>query len=306
MHYIMLMNDLYDVLGVPRTATQTDIKKAFRTLAKKYHPDAAGNGAAVKRRFQEVNAAYEVLGDAKKRADYDAGRIDRDGRARAEEGSPYSWHGRSGGADFNPEDVFADIFGPSGGGRFSGFGFGGGKRGRMGPRPGQDYQMSLEVSFREAAGGTSRRIRLADGSEIDVRIPPGLKDGQQIRVKGRGGNGINGGPPGDILILAHVEPDPQMTRDGNDLKLDLPIGLKEAVIGGKAEVDILAGKVRLSIPAGSNSGTVLRLKGKGIPAHEGMPDGDMYVRLIVTLPETPDADLRRFVERWHNTYNPRR
>lgn len=308
------MRDPYEVLGVPRTAGESEIKKAFRTLAKKYHPDAAGNGASAKRRFQEVSAAYEILGDAKKRADFDAGRIDQEGRPRAEDG--FAWHGRSGaggqgGGDFNPEDIFADIFNSGGfagggaGSRFSGFGFGGGKRGRTGARAGQDYQMSLSVAFREAASGGTRRIRLTDGSEIDVRIPAGMREGQQIRIKGRGGPGAYGGPNGDILIEVHVEADPVLVRDGNDLKLDLPISLQEAVLGGKADVETLTGAVRLSIPPGSNSGTVLRLKGKGIPAQDGQPSGDMYVRLVIALPDTPDGELKRFVERWRTSYNPR-
>lgn len=304
MPYIGGMRDPYDVLGLNKNASQTDIKKAFRTLAKKYHPDAAGNGPAAKRRFQEVSAAYEILGDAKKRADYDAGRIDREGHPRAEE-PPFSWRGRaSGGAEgFNPEDVFSDLFG--GGSRFSGFGFGGGKQGRMGARAGQDYQMSMAASFREAAIGGTRRIRLADGAELDVRIPVGIRDGQQIRIKGRGGPGLYGGPPGDVLIEVKVEADPRFLRDGNDIKQDLPISLKESVLGAKVDVETLTGAVRLSVPAGSNSGTTLRLKGKGIPAHDGEAAGDLYVRLIVTLPTTPDGELTRFVERWRTEYDPR-
>ena len=144
-----------------------------------------------------------------------------------------------------------------------------------------------------------------NGEQIDVRIPVGVKEGQQVRVKGRGGAGINGGPPGDILINIKVAPHPFMTRDGNDIRMDLPVTLKEAVAGGKVPVPTLSGTVALSVPANSNTGSVLRLKGKGIPAHGGQTAGDLYVKLIVTLPDKPDAELTKFVEGWPGDYDPR-
>lgn len=312
MLYIEFMRDPYDVLGVSKTASEAEIKKAFRTLAKKYHPDAAGNGAGAKRRFQEIGAAYEILGDVQKRADYDAGRVDRNGNPRAEEGSPFSWHGRGGrnyggaGAEgINPEDLFSDLFSGGAGTRFSGFGFGGAKRNRA-ARPGEDHQMSMAITLEEVAKGGTRRVRLANGSEIDVHIPQGIKDGQQIRIKGRGGPGTFGGAPGDVLIQVSLAADPVFTRDGTHLKRDLPISLKEAVLGGKVDVETLTGTVRVSIPTGSNSGTVLRLKGKGLPVHDGGPDGDLYVRLMIVLPDGANTELKRFVERWRSEFNPRK
>ncbi len=172
---------------------------------------------------------------------------------------------------------------------------------------GEDFQLAVTVAFAEAIQGGTRRVVLANGEQIDVRIPPGLKEGQQIRVKGRGGAGRGGGPNGDVLIQAHIAAHPFITRDGNDLKLDLPVTLKEAVLGGKVPVPALSGTVNLSIPPGSNSGAVLRLKGKGVPgttnAKEGA--GDLYVRLVVSLPDKPDADLKRFAEGWQAAYDPR-
>lgn len=297
------MKDPYEVLGVAKGASEAEIKKAFRTLAKKYHPDAAGNGAAAKRHFQEVSAAYEILGDTKKRAEFDGGRIDGDGNPRAQGFGGGGFGGGFGGGGQHyerPEDVFADIMG--GGGMFTGFGFGGGRRGR--PRPGQDYQMTVTVGFRDAASGGAKRIRLPDGAEIDVRIPVGLRDGQQIRIKGRGGQGVAGGIAGDVLIDVKVAPDGLFSRDGNDLKCDLPISLTEAVQGAKVPVETLTGKVYLSVPAGSNSGKVMRLKGKGIPAHDGAPAGDLYARVMIVLPEN-NAELKRFVDHWRTDQEPR-
>jgi DnaJ-class molecular chaperone len=161
------------------------------------------------------------------------------------------------------------------------------------------------VGFEEAAGGGTQRITLPDGKELDVRIPTGLKDGQQIRLKGQGGASRGGGPSGDILLTVTVAPHPTLTRDGNDLKMDLPVTLKEAVLGGKVTVPTLGGPVALTVPAGSNSGSVLRLKGKGVPAHGGEAAGNLYVRLVVSLPEKPDAALKQFAEKWESNYDPR-
>lgn len=303
------MKDPYETLGVAKGASEAEIKKAFRVLAKKYHPDAAGSGAAAKRRFQEISAAYEILGDPKKRAEYDAGHIDADGNPRAQGfggfggGNPFGGGFRGGQQYERPEDVFADLFGgAAGGGMFNGFGFGGGRRNR--PQPGADVQMGISVDFRTAATGGGKRIRLPDGAEVDVRIPAGLRDGQQIRIKGRGRPGVAGGVPGDVLIDVRVTPDSLFTRDGNDLKCDLPISLTEAVLGGKIPVETLTGKVFLSIPPGSNSGKVMRLKGKGIAAHDGGAAGDLYARLMIVLPEGDD-ELKSFVERWRGDTAPR-
>lgn len=317
------MRDPYEILGVAKTASEAEIKKAFRTLAKKYHPDTKGGD---KKRFQEIGSAYDVVGDKEKRAKYDAGQIDAQGnpkgfdprahgfeqgypfgqggqgeQARGPGGFHFTWSGRGeqpggGGEGFRPEDLFADLFGG---------GAGGGRGRRAQPQHGQDFEVETTVAFEEAAGGGTRRVVLPNGEQIDVRIPPGLKDGQMIRLRGRGGAGRHGGPPGDVLIHVTVAPHPYFTRDGRDLKIDLPVTLKEAVLGGKVPVRTLSGTVTLSIPPGANSGKVLRLKGKGIPGAGQERTGDLYVRLIVTLPDGGDADLKAFAERWTADYDPR-
>jgi DnaJ-class molecular chaperone len=315
------MRDPYDVLGVSRTASEAEIKKAFRTLAKKYHPDTKSGD---KKRFQEVSAAYDIIGDKDKRAKFDAGQIDAQGNPKGfdprqggfEQGYPFgqggggqgggpgdfhfTWAGRGdkpggGGDGFRPEDLFADLFGA-----------GGGRGRRAQPQHGQDFEVQTTVSFEEAANGGTRRVVLPNGEQIDVHIPTGLKDGQMIRLRGRGGAGRNGGPPGDVLIHVTVAPHPYFTRDGRDLKIDLPVTLKEAVLGGKVPVRTLSGTVTLSIPPGSNSGKVLRLKAKGIPGAGQERTGDLYVRLIVTLPDGDDADLKAFAQHWRHDYDPRK
>lgn len=304
------MRDPYDILGVSKNASEAEIKKAFRALAKKHHPDARPGDTGAAKRFQEISAAYDILSDKEKKVKFDRGEIDASGnprgfdpRAHGFQGGPYGggrdfhfeW-GKPGGDEtaqgFRAEDIFSDLFGGLGGGR---------KRGQ--PRKGEDFALALTVTFDEAAKGGTRRVSLPDGREIDVRIPAGLKDGQQIRLKGQGGAGHLGGPSGDVLMTVTVAPHPYFTRDGNNLKMDLPITLKEAVLGGSATVPTLTGPVTLKVPAGSNSGTLLRLKGKGIEARP--TPGDLYVRLVVTLPEKPDAGLKKFAESWKAHYDPR-
>ena len=306
------MRDPYQVLGVSRGATDAEIKKAFRTLAKKHHPDTKGGDVAAQKRFQEISAAYDIVGDKEKRAKFDAGEIDANGNPRGFDPRSYAGQegfgrGAGGGArdfhftwtnegdtaeTFRAEDIFSDILGGLGG-----------RRGRNQPRKGEDFSISTTVSFEEAARGGTRRVALPDGEQIDVKIPAGLKDGQQIRLKGRGGAGRNSGPAGDILISVSVAAHPLFVREGNDLRMDLPVTLKEAVLGGKVQVPTLGGNVQMTIPPNSNTGSVLRLKGKGIGTGAGA--GDLYVKIVVALPDQPDADLKRFAESWTANYDPR-
>ena len=321
------MKDPYEVLGVPKTASEAEIKKAFRALAKKHHPDKHAGDAGAQKKFQEISGAYDILGDKDKRAQFDAGTIGPDGNPR----SPFG-----GGGGFDPRAGGFQQGNPFGGG-FGGGGFGGGAGAReykfgfgdhegssggfddifadlMGGRSrtrqsrqskGEDFSAAVTVSFDEAAAGGIRRVVLQNGEQIDVKIPVGVKDGQVIRVKGRGGAGRGGGPNGDILLSVSVAPHPTMTRDGNDIRMDVPITLKEAVLGGKVPVPTLTGTVALSVPAGANTGTVLRLKAKGIGAHGATPAGDLYVRLVVTLPDKPDEALTQFAQSWTADYDPR-
>lgn len=301
------MRNPYEVLGVSKTATEAEIKKAFRSLAKKHHPDTQAGDKSAQKRFQEISAAYDILGDKEKRAKFDRGEIDAGGNPRGFDPRAHGFEGGQGGPrdfhytwspeegetveGFRPEDIFSDLFG--GGGR------------RRQSRRGQDVAYALTVGLEEAAAGGTRRITLPDGRELDVKIPVGLKDGQQIRLKGLGVPGRNGGTSGDILLTVSVAPHPSLSRDGNDLKMDLPISLKEAVLGGKVQVSTLTGPVTLTVPANSNTGSVLRLKGKGVPAHGGEAAGNLYVRLIVTLPDKADPALRQFAESWRTDYDPR-
>ncbi len=307
------MRDPYEVLGVSKGASEAEIKKAFRALAKKHHPDTHGGDKSAQKRFQEISSAYDILGDKDKRTKFDHGEIDANGNPRGFDPGAQGFRARpsgrgAGGEDFHftwqdadaaeggfrAEDIFADLFAGRGGGRR-----------RRQTRKGEDFSLALTVGFEEAARGATRRVVLPDGREVDVRIPVGVRDGQQIRLKGQGGPGSEGGPAGDILFTVAVAAHPYLVRDGNNLRMDLPISLGEAVVGGRAKVPTLGGPVTLTIPPGSNSGTSLRLKGRGIPAHGGQPAGDLYVRLVVTLPEKPDAALAEFAQSWQPNYDPR-
>ena len=306
------MRDPYSVLGVAKSASEAEIKKAFRQLAKKYHPDTKGGDKDAQKKFQEISGAYEIVGDKEKRAKFDRGEIDANGNPRYEAqgfqgGGPFGQGGAGGTRDFHftwnnqngdtaegfrAEDLFADLFG------------GGGRR-RSQARKGEDFDLAITVSFSEAALGATRRVTLPDGRDLDVRIPAGLKDGQQIRLKGQGAPGVNGGPAGDILLTVSVAPHPYFTRDGNDLRLDLPITLKEAILGGKVTVPTLTGHVALTVPPNSNTGAVLRLKGKGVAGRGSEAAGDLYVKLVVTLPDRPDQALKEFASQWSADYDPR-
>jgi DnaJ-class molecular chaperone len=308
------MRDPYDVLGVSRKATDAEIKKAFRSLAKKHHPDTHANDPKAVKKFQEISGAYELLGDKEKRAQFDRGEIDANGqpkgfdqgfrpgggfggfegmRGRAGKAGPQGYEFQwSGGEGVNAEDIFADLFG------------GGGKR-RAQSRKGADIQLQTTVSLQEAANGGVRRVIAGDGRELEVRIPAGVANGKQIRLRGQGAPGERGGPAGDALIEIAIAPHPYFERDGRDLRLDLPISLKEAIEGAKVQVPTLTGPVSVTVPPHSNSGRVLRLKGKGLPTAGADPPGDLYARLIVTLPETPDPNLDAFARSWDYPYDPR-
>ena len=322
------MRDPYDVLGVSKKASEAEIKKAFRALAKKHHPDKHANDPKAVKRFQEISAAYEIVGDKDKRAQFDRGEIDAAGQPKGfgqgfnpggfqpgaggfEQGfggfKPRTGSGGAGpqgfeyefggGAEgFRAEDIFADILGGLGGS---------GKGRRTQPRKGADVQLQTNVTLEEAALGGTRRVVVADGRQLEFRIPPGVKDGQQIRLKGQGAPGERGGPPGDAFITIAIAPHPLFERDGRDLRLDLPITLKEAVLGGKVPVPTLTGPVNLTLPPHSNSGRVLRLKGKGLPGVGGETVGDLYARLVVTLPDSTDSALESFVKGWDTNYDPR-
>lgn len=302
------MKDPYAVLGVSREAGKDDIKKAYRGLAKEYHPDLNPGDSIVEQRFKEVTAAYDLLSDDKKRAQYDRGQINADGSPRHDfayrRGGP-AGGGPAGGGGFggfgfseaDAEDIFSELFGRKG------------KRGRRTKVKGKDVSYTVDVSFADAAAGTKKQVTLYDGKTLEVAIPPGCEDGQTLRLKGQGMPGLGGGPAGDAYVQVHVEPHPAFERKGADVYLDVPISLNEAILGGTINIPSTSGgTLALKVPAGSNTDTILRLKGKGMAIKGGKRHGDQYARLKVVLPRKPDKDLREFIEEWSkaNAYDVRK
>ncbi len=295
-----MADDPYDILGVPKDASQDDIRKAYRRLAKDLHPDLHPGDKSAEDRFKAVSAAYTLLGDPDKRAQYDRGEIDASGAERpqgfyrqyADDNFAGRYSSSSGFEDLS--DLFTDLFGQ----RMRG--------GRQGPVAGADRHYALQVDFLTAANGGKQRLTLPDGQTLDVTIPAGIEDGKSLRLKGRGGPAPGDGPPGDALVRIAVKAHAFFRREGNDIHVELPIGFDEAVLGGKVEVPTLTGRVTMTLPKGANSGTVLRLKGKGI-APSGGAAGDMHVTLKVIMPAQIDADLAAFVEEWRKAhgYDPR-
>ena len=296
------MKDLYKALGVSKTASQSDIKSAYRKLAKKLHPDANPGNDKVVEQFKEISGAYNILGDEKLRARYDRGEIDENGQEKyahggfggqqsnaGGQGAYYESTGGFAGAD----DLFSEIFGNF-------------RRGGQKTRAakGRDRSFAITVTFTEAAIGGKRRLTLGEGGKtLDVKIPAGISDGKQIRLKGQGEAGSGGGGAGDILINISVKADEIFVRDGKNILLELPISLPEAVLGAKVEVPTVDGVVNLKIPAGSNTGSTLRLKGKGIGAKESSDRGDQLVKLKVVLPDQPDEELQDWVSKWSKEHD---
>ncbi len=290
----------YEVLGVKPDASADDIRKAYRKLAKQHHPDLNPGNVEAERRFKEVTAANDILSDPDKRARFDRGEIDATGAERPER--PF-YRGFAEGAEgerYHPqdamhredlEDLFANFFG---GARASRDGPGGTTL-RM---RGADRRYGLTVDFLEAVNGAKRRITLPDGTALDVTIPPGLQDGQALRLRGKGGAGLGDGPPGDALIEVHVAPHRFFRRHGRDIHLELPVSLAEAVLGARIAVPTAGGPVTMAVPPHSDSGKVLRLRGRGVPAQGGEPAGDQYVTLKVSIGPDQDAALEAFLKDW--------
>ena len=290
--------DPYQVLGVGRSASPDELKQAYRRLAKQYHPDLHPGRNDIEQRFKEVSAAYSLLSDPAKRKRFDLGEIDANGSESATSAFHRAYANRTGrgragagagaGPDpfsgFSADDIFADLFG------------GGGRKQR-----GTDIEYSVTVSFLEAAVGGKRRISLSNGKSIDLTIPPGTESEQKLRLKGQGMPGGGGGPAGDAIVEIQVEPHAFFTRQGHDIHIELPVTLPEALLGGTIKVPTLDGTVALKVPKGSNTGTVLRLKSKGIADPKHHTPGNLYVKLKVVLPDPPDADLTQFIEKWSHS-----
>jgi DnaJ-class molecular chaperone len=292
------MRDPYEVLGVRREASADEIKKSYRQLAKKLHPDLNPGNAKAAAQFKDVSAAYDLLSDPEKKARFDRGEIDASGAETRPRSSYRTYAESPGGAKYgggaDPGDIFEDLFG-----RSRGWG-----RSTIKTR-GADVSYELTVDFIDAAVGAKRRLSLPDGRTLDVTIPAGAEDGQQLRLKGQGTPGLGGGPPGDAYIEIHVQDHPLFKRKGADIHLGLPVTLTEAVRGAKITVPTIDGPVTMTVPKGSNTGSMLRLRGKGVPEKKGGPRGDQYVRLEVMLPDDPDSALERFVEEWNRDYDVR-
>lgn len=297
-----MANDPYQTLGVAKDATQKEIQSAYRKLAKKLHPDLNPGDKNAEDRFKEASAAYALLGDEEKRARFDKGEIDATGAEQAPRnyyrdyaaspGGDTRYQSTSGFSDFgDADDIFSNFFS---------------RRGR-GKARGNDMHFSMEVDFLDAANGAKKQITLPDGAALDLQIPPGTHDGQTLRLRGRGEPGLGGGPAGDALIDIRVRPHPIFSRDGDDIRVEMPISLREAILGGKVAVPTLSGKVTLTLPPNSSTGKTLRLKGKGI-AKRGGGNGDQYVTVKVMLPDAADPDLAAFVETWKagEAHNPRK
>ena len=301
--------DPYATLGVARGASEKDIKSAYRKLAKELHPDRNQDNPKASERFSEVTRAYDLLADKDKRAQFDRGEIDIDGNPigfggggfggggfgggqgqRGFRADGFEGFGGSEGADIG--DIFEGLFGGRGGG-FSG-GFGGG-RGRAAPR-GANLQYRLQVPLPDAATLATQRITLSDGKTIDLKLPPGVEDGTQMRLAGKGEAGPGGN--GDALVTIAIEPHPFFKREGDNLRLDLPISLDEAVNGAKVKVPTVDGAVMLTVAPGSSSGKTLRLKGKGMTRKDGSR-GDQLVTIQIDLP-ADDADLAKRLEGWRD------
>jgi DnaJ-class molecular chaperone len=302
------MADLYSQLGVKRDSSEAEIKKAYRKLAKELHPDKNKGNPKASERFSTVTRAYDILTDKAKRAQYDRGEIDEEGNPKAPfgfgAGGPQPGAGGfrrgPGGADFGAgeevdlSDIFEGLFG-GGGQRRGGFGgFGGGRARQAPPQKGADVAYRLPVAFEDAAALKPQRVTLSGGKTVDIKLPKGVDEGTKIRLAGQGQPGPGGS--GDAIVTIHIKPHRFYRREGDDIRLDLPVALDEAVLGAKVKVPTVDGAVMLSIPKGSASGKTLRLKGKGFTGKTGQR-GDQLVTLMVDIP-AEDPELESFVESW--------
>jgi DnaJ-class molecular chaperone len=289
----------YDVLGVKPTASDKEIKSAYRKLAKELHPDLHPGDSSAEEKFKAISGAYGLLGDSDKRARFDRGEIDASGaekpqqqyyRSYGDTGPEHHYYSTGGFEDFgNESDLFSELFRHARS-RSSGPGA------ASGPHRGADAQYQLQIDFMEAVLGAAKRITLPDGEVLDVKVPVGIKDGQKIRLKGKGYPGFDSGPTGDAYVRIAIRPHRQFKRKGQDILLTVPITLDEAILGGKVDIPTIKGKVTMTIPPGSKGGKTLRLKGKGVKS------GDQLVTLEVQMPEVIDDDLKKFMQDWKKSH----
>ncbi len=302
-----MSDDLYATLGVSRDAGQDEIKRRYRKLAKELHPDLNPGKPDVAGRFSEITAAYDILSDPDTRAKYDRGEIDAQGHERPQQGYYRDFADAPEGAKYYRQegfpddetlhDFFADLFQGRGDGRQS-------FRTRA---RGADISYNLTVDFLEAAKGAKKRVTMADGQNLDLSIPAGARDRQTLRLKGKGQPGFEGGPPGDAYVELHLRPHNVFQRKDNDIHVDLPVSPAEAMLGGKIDVPTIDGTVAMNVPKGSNAGSTLRLREKGIVDRRTGQRGDQYVHLKIVLPKRGDPALEEALRRWQadHPYNPR-
>jgi DnaJ-class molecular chaperone len=306
------MADPYTVLGVPRDASQDDIRKAYRRLAKKSHPDLNPGNEEAEKRFKEVSAAYGIIGNEEKRGRFDRGEIDESGAERpperpfyrqSAEGDPgfryYSSSNQDGDEDMG--DIFADLFRNAGRG-----GAAGGER-RGFPIPGADLTYTLTVDFLDAVNGGKRTVTMPDGQQLAITIPAGLKDGQTLRLRGKGQAGLNGGEQGDAMVTINVRDHSDFARDGDTIRSSLDITLNEALSGAKVRAETVSGAVNVTVPKNANTGHTLRLRGKGVMNRSTGKRGDHMIELRIKLPTEPDEELRQLIADWEagHPYHPR-
>jgi DnaJ-class molecular chaperone len=305
--------DLYAILGVKRTATNDEIRRTYRKLAKDLHPDQNKNDKKAEEQFKKVSAAFSVLGNPEKRKRYDAGEIDAMGNERA---NPFYREYAGGAQGFGKEHA-------GGFGGFGGAGSGGGAGdfsdifgdlfGRRGPgggaftMRGMDYRYNLEISFLESVNGVKKRVQFPDNETLDITVPAGVETGQTLRLRHKGGPGAGRGEPGDALIELKVQPHPLFSRDSDNIMLELPISVNEAVLGARVEVPTIGGRVTVAVPKGASSGQVLRLRGKGVKNNRSGAHGDQLITLKIVLPAVIDSDLERLMQDWSTKrpYDPR-
>ena len=286
------MRDPYTVLGVAKSASEADVKSAFRKLAKRYHPDRNKDDPTAKEKFAEVNNAYEIVGDKDKRGKFDRGEIDAEGKPRGFEGvgggpfhgggnpfgnGDFSFNFGRGGAPGGQEDFLNDVFRNLGGG---------GRGGRRAPQPGRDLTGDISISLEEMASGTTKRVVLPGGRQIEVKVPAWIGDGKTIRVAGQGEASPFGGPTGDLMLTVHYLTHPRFVIDGSDLRVRVPLPLVDAVLGGTIRVPTLTGEVEMNVPAGTSGGRNFRLRGQGLKSSAGR--GDILVGIDISVPDDPE------------------
>lgn len=304
-----MTQDLYSILNVKRGAGADEIRTAYRKLAKELHPDLHPGDKAAEEKFKRVSAAFAILGDADKRKRYDAGEIDSSGQERpshfyrdfAEGRGGARYRSAEGFGDFS--DIFSDLFGRGGAGPAGP----GGRTGSGFHMKGEDVNYSLEIEFLEAVNGAKKPVQLPGGETLNIDVRAGVTHGQVLRLKGKGRPGMGRAPAGDAYVELKLRPHPFFERDGNDIILELPVTLDEAILGAKVEAPTIDGRVAISVPKGASSGQTLRLRGKGVHNAQTGATGDQLVKIRIVMPSRIDAELEKFIEGWRakHAYDPR-